>query len=243
MCGRFARKDIDTFLVKVFDIDNLDQHRQTIGRFPLYNVSPTNEVPVVVQDGGRRLVKPMKWWFIPSWSRTGKPDHYATFNARADKIVDPQNRLWHPAFKSRRCIVPVSGFYEWKKTTVKQPYYIYLKDSPVMALAGLWDVWRPPTPKQDQPPTDNAPFYSFAIVTTDPNELMTEIHPRMPVILDPSNYQQWLDPGNHNLKDLEKLLRPFPTELMAKHRAPKEVGKAGYEAPDLVEPAPRDSLF
>ena len=127
-------------------------------------------------------------------------------------------------FKRRRCLVPVSGFFEWRKPE-RTAFRFEVKDEPLFALAGLWDVWKNPT--------DETLLRSFTIVTTEANELMAEVHNRMPVILKPQDYARWLSRGEQERPPLD-LLRPFDADLMVKHLAHPKVGNVRNQGREML---------
>lgn len=174
-----------------------------------YNVAPSQLAPVVrAVESGRELAK-MRWGLVPAWAKDVKIA-YSTINARAEGLADKP--AFRSAFKRRRCLVPVSGFYEWKAVPgakVKQPYYITLADGEVMVFAGLWESWRDPTAPQDAPAIE-----SFTIITTSANELMATIHDRMPVIVDAADFARWLDPANQETASIAGIMKPYSSELM-----------------------------
>jgi putative SOS response-associated peptidase YedK len=230
MCSRIARKYQAQALADEFDVkEYLDERPELSDELSDDLLLPTARAPIIVEEGGRRIVKVASWWYIAPWSKTGEPDKWATFNARSDKIADPKS-LFFRSFKAQRCLVPVSAFYEYKgaKPKDKVPYLICVKDKPMFALAGLWSHWSPPK----DAPTDKAPFDSFTVVTTEPNALVSTIHNRMPVILDRKDYAQWLDPANEDIESLAKLLVPFPAERMSAEEQPKP-----EHAPRAAKPA------
>jgi putative SOS response-associated peptidase YedK len=197
MCGRFSIVSSKGTIEERFDVILDDDDFKSV-----YNAAPTQKLPLItnVEPGKLNFYK---WGLIPFWA---KDQSLASkmINARADTILEK------PAFKGlikrRRCLVISDGFYEWKQLSggKKQPYRITLKDNGLYAYAGLWDEWNDPA---------GSKINSFTIITTDPNELMKEIHNRMPVILKKENEKKWL--SNHaETEELLFLLKEFPAELM-----------------------------
>ena len=151
-----------------------------------YNVAPGQSIPVVrTQPGPRaRQIVEMHWGLVPSWATDPAIGH-RMINARTETAA--QKPAFREAFKHRRCLIPVDGFYEWTHAAGrKQPYFIRLKDPGVFALAGLWETWRKP---------DRTALESCTILTTAANNLIKPLHDRMPVILAPPTHDQWLDPA------------------------------------------------
>jgi putative SOS response-associated peptidase YedK len=131
------------------------------------------------------------------------------------------------AFKKRRCLILADGFYEWQKTDDgKQPYYIKMQDDSPFAFAGLWETWK-----------DGDEIRSGTIITTDANDLMSEIHHRMPVILPPENYEVWLDPDFEEKEALTSLLKPYPADAMEAYPVSRRVNKPSNNEPSVLEHA------
>lgn len=248
MCNRVAKEYKNAELADEYDVrDYLDEHPGLLERAAGSTVGPANLVPIITRDGRQRVVKIASWWYIPSWSKTGKPDARATFNARSDKIGEPKS-LFHASFKSRRCLVPVTAFYAFKGGTgrTKTPYLFSVKDRPIFSLAGLWDHWEPGRANSAETPADHAPFDSFTVITTDANELGLPIHDRMPVIIDRDDYARWLDPENHDFGALQKLLVPFVATRMSVMEQPRSAttSSAAKKARDAdEEPSVQGELF
>lgn len=171
----------------------------------------------------------MKWWLIPSWSKDGKAS-YATFNARCEDVATKP--AFRGPFKSKRCLIPADGFYEWKKTgegkaAPKIPHFIRTSDGKPFALAGLWNCWH--GGEGDEART----ITSCTIVTTTPNEVMEQLHNRMPVILPREAYAMWLDPAVKDREALESLLVPYAGAMEA-YPVSTAVNKPGPNGPELI---------
>jgi putative SOS response-associated peptidase YedK len=181
MCGRYTLRVSPAELAEIFET------LRTIEWSPRYNIAPTQTVVAVRQgEQGRELAR-VRWGLIPSWAKDAKIGNNL-INARADGVATKPS--FRHAFKKKRCLIPVDGFYEWQVVPgqkTKQPFHIGLQDAPVFAFAGLWESWTDPEGK---------PVESSSIITTDANEAMAAVHNRMPVILDPKDYDEWLDRGN-----------------------------------------------
>src|ERR1044071_1625887 len=165
MCGRYVLADIAALAAR-FDLA-MDPSAVAAR----YNVAPTQTMPVVVKQSPNRLVM-MRWGLVPSWAKDGKTEQLM-INARAETLA--QKRTFSKLLTTQRCLVPASGFYEWQQTSGgKVPHYISLQDESLLAFAGLYDRW-----------TDNqgTEVFSYTIITTEPNTLMSSIHNRMPAIL------------------------------------------------------------
>jgi putative SOS response-associated peptidase YedK len=192
---------------------------------PRYNIAPTQEVPIIVNEEGNRVVM-MRFGLIPSWSKE-KKTRYSLINARAETVA--KKPMFRRLLGKHRCLVPTTGFYEWKKIgSSKSPYFIRLKDEKYFALAGLWDHWKDPKGEE---------IRSFTIITTKANDLLSEIHPRMPVILRKEDEKLWLNDRILTDKELEGLFRPFPSGLMASYPVSSSVNSVKNDRKELVAPA------
>jgi putative SOS response-associated peptidase YedK len=199
MCGRFSLR---TSGKAVADFFGLPEIPTLPARF---NIAPTQPVPAVrvgPEHEGRGLAL-LRWGLIPAWAADLIIGN-RMINARAETAATKPT--FRKAFRQRRCLIVADGFYEWKKFNGrKQPYYIRLQDGQPFAFAGLWERWN----------RGDSPIDSCTILTTDANELVGSIHDRMPVILDPGDYDLWLDPDVQDPKRLEPLLVPYTSEAMA----------------------------
>lgn len=171
---------------------------------PNFNMSPTHEVLVVRNNDDQLAFDFLRWGLIPAWAKEASIG-YKMINARGETIAEKPS--FKKAFKSRRCIIPLSGFIEWKREEkIKRPFKIYLKDEPIMSVAGIWESWRPGK--------DEKEVQTFSIITTSANEFMTNIHDRMPVILRKKDEDAWLDPANEDVEALNELLKPCPSSWL-----------------------------
>jgi putative SOS response-associated peptidase YedK len=200
MCGRFARKEEKLLLESRFGCDA----PAGVLPAPEYNIAPSQDCPVVTVEGDRRVLGLMRWGLVPAWADDVKIG-YRMINARGETVAEKQS--FKTLLKKSRCLVPASGFYEWKKLASggKTPYFIKLKGGGPFAFAGLWTVWH--AGREDE-------LRSFTIITTSANELMSPIHDRMPVILDEKDEARWLDPELVKPEDLLPLLVPYPPDAM-----------------------------
>jgi len=193
---------------------------------PKYNIAPSLEVLVVREDNVEgRAASFYRWGLIPSWAKDPTVGNRMA-NARAETLAEKPS--FKSAFRRWRCLVPASGFYEWKAVpgSRKQPYYIRPKDQELFGLAGITELWHGP----------EGPLHSVCLITTEPNELMRSIHDRMPVIVPPEDYAAWLDPANQNPKLLRPFLRPFPAAQMDAYPVGLAVSNARNEGKHLIEP-------
>ncbi|MEO9884319.1 MAG: SOS response-associated peptidase [Balneola sp.] len=235
MCGRYhlsfkKRLEIDEFLAIVDSGNYRAPGRQGELEFANYNVAPTSLMPVCrVSDEGKRVLDSMYWW-LNKWpiKEGDKPNFkYSTFNARDDKLKT--SKLWRSLIEdpSKRCIVPMNGYYEFSGGKGnKTPNYFYPTDDHFFGVAGIWS---PYSPFKDTK--------SFAIITTKPNSVQEPIHDRMPVILHPTEFDDWLNPDN-SLEYIMEMMKPYPEDAMATHVVSKDVNSTRnkIDAPYLIEP-------
>ena len=166
----------------------------------------------------------MRWGLIPAWSKQPRIS-YATFNARAETVATKP--VFRAAYRARRCLVPASGFYEWREEGGrKQPWYFSAADGHELAFAGLWEEWQGP---------DVPPLLSCTIIVGPTNELVAPVHDRMAVILRPDDYATWLDPTQAR-NAVDHLLRPCPADWLHGWRVSRAVNKAGAEGEELIAP-------
>jgi putative SOS response-associated peptidase YedK len=198
-----------------------------------YNVAPTRSVWTVFDDGATRRLDLARWGLVPFWAKDLSIGS-RMINARAETVAD--KNAFKKAFRTRRCIVPADGFYEWTKPAGqphKQPWYIHRPDGEPFAFAGLWETWRGPDPGSGG---DAATVRTCTILTGSANEKMSEIHDRMPVILPPHAWATWLDPEVDDPDLLGTFLVPAPSELITFHPVSTEVNNARNHGAHLVDP-------
>lgn len=224
MCGRFTLFDSAASVAERFGLAEVPSLS------PRYNIAPAGEVSVVriPPGGGVRELVPVRWGLVPSWAKDPSLGN-RMINARAETAAGK------PAFRSalrrRRCLVPASGFYEWKRTNGrKQPYFIRMRAGKVFGFAGLWESWRDPA---------GPAVESCALLTTSPNDLLRPIHDRMPVIVSPEDYELWLSTEVQDPKDLSILFRPYPAEEMVAFPVGTAVNNPKTDSPGLIEPLDR----
>ena len=182
-------------------------------------------IPIVRhrRDGEGHELALVRWGLVPFWAKDLSIGS-KMINARAEGIAEKP--AFRAAFKARRCLVPADGFYEWQKVDGgKQPMLIRLRSKSTFAFAGLWEVWRSP----------EGPVETCTIVTTEPNAVTAPIHNRMPVILEPADYDRWLDPSQ---PDAQALLRPCPDDWLEAYPVSTRVNTPRNDTADLIEPFP-----
>jgi len=228
MCGRYTLNSAGDRIAKVFDLD------QTPELTPRFNISPGQEAPVIRDASEVRSCGALHWGFAPH--RKGER---FLINARSETVSEKPS--FRSGFETRRCLVPATGFYEWRKNgPSRAPYHLRLKSGEIFAMAGIWRH------RTDEPTDDKAPD-AFVVMTTTANRVVAAIHDRMPVILGRSDYDRWLDPSNQNPSDLAGLLRPLAGDLMESYPVSSFVNSAhneGERCLEKVEEAPvQRSLF
>jgi len=218
MCGRFEIHSAIELIAKIFGI-----HEWDIEYSPSYNIAPSQDILLVVNDGKRLLVK-SRWGFVPSWSKELSAG-YKMINARAESVADKPS--FRQAFQNQRCLVVADGFYEWKKEgTTKRPFYIRLKSGKPMGFAGLYNVWKSPEGEQ---------ICTSTIITTDANELLHPLHGRMPVITPPGAYDIWLDPMIHDKALLQAVLKPYASEALDTYEVTPKVNSPKNNSPENIQ--------
>ncbi len=222
MCGRFTETAKPEQIEKEFSVKIADEKLFK----PRYNIAPTQIVSAVLEQDGTRIISGLKWGLIPHWS---KDDSFASklINARAETLAEKPS--FRDAFKHKRCIIPASSFYEWDKKSsgTKQPYYFYLKDKDVFGFAGLYEEW---LDKETGELVETC-----TIITTEANKVLEPVHDRMPVILKPKDYEQWLDAKEKDTGKLQKLLAPYPSEEMTAYKVGTSVNAPSNDSPELIE--------
>jgi len=220
MCGRFSLTLSDICLL----CKRYDAEKKAFSWHARFNIAPTQKHPVVLFDGKNKLIEPMGWGLIPHWAKE-KKFQYSMVNARGETV--DQKPAFKGPFRSRRCLVPTDGFYEWqKKEGEKQPLRIKVLNPSIFSLAGLWEEWTDPR--------SNETHRTFTIITTEANSLLENIHDRMPVILHQRDEAKWLDPGQSN-DALKKLLVPFPSEEMEFFPVSTIVNSWKNDVPECIE--------
>lgn len=222
MCGRSSLTVIEKELEKRFNSTFYSEDLERYNPLPNYNVAPTHMHPVITNLDQDHL-QFYRWGLIPFWAKDEKVG-YKMINARKETLLE--KTTFKNAVNKKRCIVPLDGFYEWKKTaTGKQPYRIVTTNTEVFCVAGLWERWSPKAGED---------IFSFTIITQAPNDLMAEIHNRMPAILSPDQERDWLD-MSIPAADAIEMLAPYPDELMRAYPVSTRVGNVRENDEGLLE--------
>lgn len=250
MCGRYASTRARQELLDEFQVE-LDAGEDAIE--PDYNVAPTKSVPAVItrapkgEEGDEeppqpvRTLRTIRWGLVPSWAKDPKIGS-RMINARIETVHEKP--AYRRAFARRRCLLPADGFYEWYELEVpgkkprKQPFFIRPADGGVLAMAGLYEIWRDPTRDEDDP---DRFWWSTTVITTNAEDELGRIHERMPMMLAPEQWAAWLDPTAADRETLLDLLQPaLPGALVAQPVAPL-VSNVRNNGPELVAPIPLES--
>lgn len=221
MCGRFALNENPKKFAEYFHLSGEVELSSS------WNIAPSLRIHTITDDQeGQRHLNRMKWGLIPSWAKEAAIGNKLS-NARGETVAEKPS--FRSAFKYHRCIIPASGFYEWKTDKgVKFPWYISLKSGDPMAFAGLWETWQP---------ENGEAVESCCIITTDANALMQPIHDRMPVILDQDQWETWLSPQIKQPDKLIPLIRPHDSNSMQAWPVSRELNRVGLRNDaGLIEP-------
>ena len=221
MCGRY---NIITDAQALYDAYQVEAELAE-GRLARYNVAPATDQLVILCEDGRRAARWHRWGLIPHWAKD-PAIAYKTINARGESVA--AKPAFRAAFRQRRCLVPASGFYEWKvQDGGKQPYLIRPRGGGLLSFAGLWESWAGP----------EGEVRSFTIITTEPNELMARIHDRMPAIIPREQHARWLDPALRDAAAIQPLIASCPAAELEAIPVGREINNARNQGPELIEPA------
>jgi len=216
MCGRYSFAVVDELIEQRFGV----RVRTAIYK-ARYNCAPGQDLAVISNENPGELAF-YRWGLIPFWAKE-KSIGYKMINAKSETINEKPS--YKNAFRNKRCLVPADSFFEWKKDAQKDPYRIMMKDEQPFAMAGIWDRWTT---------SDGEIIHSFSIITTSPNELMSGIHDRMPVILHPGDEQRWLSALAES--ELLDMLKPFPPERMKAYKISKLVNSPKNDSGEILTP-------
>jgi putative SOS response-associated peptidase YedK len=221
MCGRFAQPHSSEELARIFRArPTVDMPGQR------FNVAPTDEVAGVVEHHGERVIEPFRWGLVP-WYAEDRRGAARLINARAETVETKP--AFRTSFAKRRLIIPAAAFYEWQRAgNRREPFAVRRRDDDPLALAGVWAIWR-----DDE---TGERIYTCSILTTVPNALVEPIHNRMPVILDPSDWDRWLSPDTARA-ELRELLYPFPADALRMYPVSPAVNNVRNEGAELLERA------
>ena len=236
MCGRFTLKQTDAELARM-----TEAAWEAWGLKARYNIAPSQPVFAIRVERGQRVGRMLHWGLVPPWADDISIG-YRMINARSETAH--QKPSFKHALRRRRCLIPTDGFYEWRKKPMvadagvtgkrkqpKQPYIITIADEQTFCMAGLWEHWQDPQGNE---------LESCTILTTAANELIGELHDRMPVIIEPTCYGDWLDSANEEVASLSEFFVPFPSELMMYRAVSRTVNSPKNEGPACMAPVDTD---
>ncbi len=221
MCGRYRLSRRKQLVEEYFDSAGEDDW------VPRYNIAPTQPVPIIRQNPKepRRELSLVRWGLIPWWAKDSS-GAAAMINARSETAATKP--AFRDALKLRRCLIPADGFYEWKRNgKEKQPYCFEVNDGELFAFAGIWETWKDASRKTIE---------TCSILTTTPNAVTSTVHDRMPVILEPHNYDVWLDPGMTKVDAVTDMLKPFDARLMRSFPVSTRVNHAANDDAECSTP-------
>jgi len=220
MCGRFALFARSGEIKEHFSLTHEPELPER------YNIAPGEQVLAVDMHANLHFEADwFKWGLIPYWAKDEKIG-YKMINARAETIA--QKPAFKKAFKSRRCLVAVNGFYEWhREGKIKQPYYFKRRDNQLFAIAAIWEYWKSPEDKI---------IKSCSLITTPACSIMMPIHDRMPAIINPDDYPTWLDTQDYDASQLKELLLPNSSSVFELHPVSTKVNNARYKESDVITP-------
>ena len=254
MCGRYASSRRPQDLAEEFEIDEA-MVKESVAEplAPDYNVAPTKEVYAVVtrpprtDDGGQaeepaRQLRVLRWGLVPFWAKDPAIGS-RMINARMETVTEKP--AFRQAFAKRRCLLPADGYYEWYATEqrtkagkpVKQPFFIRPEDGSVMAMAGLYEIWRDPTREDDDPQRFR---WTCTVLTTTAEDAVGHIHDRMPLLVEPERYAAWLDPVQDDPELLRSLLVPAAPGRLEAYPVSTAVNNVRNNGPELLEPIPAE---
>jgi putative SOS response-associated peptidase YedK len=230
MCGRYTSVTPADEVARYFDVDEVVLEDDP--RPPRWNVAPTDPVLGVAQVGDVRRLGTFRWGLVPHWAE-GPSVGARMINARAETLLE--KAAFRRPLARARGIVPADGFYEWEARPgrPKQVWYIRRRDGGLLAFAGLWATWRREGAEER--------VVSCSIITTSANEVLAPIHDRMPVVLAPETWAEWLDPANQDVEDLVDLLVPAEADVLERIPVGSAVGNVANDGPELVEPVEPDA--
>lgn len=220
MCGRYAFLLPPEAMAQLFKVLNEVEYP------PRYNIAPTQPVITILEREGRRTAELFRWGFVPAWVKDPR-EFPLLINARSEGMADKPS--YRDALRNTRCIVPATGYYEWRKRPdgTTWPYYITTADGSTMAFAGLYATWAGPNGEE---------IDTVCIVTTEPNHEVSAVYNRMPAILTGNDIDTWLNTRDVEARDAMRLIAPAPEGVMTLHPVARTVGKAEAEGPGLIVP-------
>jgi putative SOS response-associated peptidase YedK len=220
MCGRFAQRSPAKKVAKQFKVEEVPPLAER------YNVAPAQMILGIREEGRAREATFFKWGLVPRWAKDPGIGN-KLINARSETVEEKPS--FRGAFRRRRCIIPADGFYEWKREAGrKHPFYFRMRDERPFGFAGLWERWEG---------EGGEAINSCTILTTEANKILSPVHDRMPIILDPENYSLWLEGDERDRELLRGLLRPYPATEMVGYPVSTLVNSPSNGGAELIEEA------
>lgn len=222
MCGRFTLTAPVDMLLDRFDVEFFMQEQEYA---PSYNVAPSQSVLAIINNGEHNKMGFLRWGLIPTWAKDMSLG-YKMINARAETLTEKPS--FRNAYRKKRCLIVADSFYEWKRVDnkTKIPMRIKLKNNDLFAMAGLWENWKSP---------EGTSVFSCSVITTAANELVKEIHDRMPVILKPEDEKYWINPSITEPNQLNRLLKPLDEHLMETYEVSTLVNSPKNNSIELIQ--------
>lgn len=219
MCGRFTFAVKPDEIMERFGVDSIPFDLP-----PRFNIAPGQNIPAIIEDRGQRRIGQLRWGLVPSWAPDAKGG-YKMINARAETLTEKP--AYRRLFERKRCIIPADGFYEWQqRPSGKQPMRIMMKNEELFSFAGLFDTWSGP---------EGEKIHTCTIITTRPNEVVKDIHDRMPVILHQEDEAIWLDRERYDTSLLQSLLVPYDPDQMRAYPVSSMVGSPRNDVPECIQ--------
>ncbi|MGE7271710.1 SOS response-associated peptidase [Brevibacillus panacihumi] len=219
MCGRFTFVVSPDEIMERFELDSIPFDLP-----PRYNIAPGQNIPAIIEDKGQRRIGQLRWGLVPSWASDAKGG-YKMINARAETLTEKP--AFRRLFERKRCLIPADGFFEWQqRPSGKQPMRIMMRNGEPFAFAGLFDTWSSP---------EGEKIHTCTIITTRPNEVVKDIHDRMPVILRQEDEAIWLDRKRYDASLLQSLLVPYDPDQMRAYPVPAMVGSPKNDMPECIQ--------
>ena len=225
MCTRYVLHASPAAIAAQFALEEIPEI------LPRYNIAPSTLIPAIVASNHCRAIQFYQWGLVPSWA---KDPSIATklVMARGETVFEKPS--FRGAAKYRRCLIPADGFFEWRTIgKQKQPFYIHLRQQELMAMGGLYEIWERP----------EGVIASAAVITTESNALISQIHERMPVIIGPEDYDTWLDPYFQDHEAVGKLIRPYAADRMEMYPVTRLMGNPRFDNPEAIRPIEATTLF
>ena len=221
MCGRFTLHTPESKIREAFSLD----HTEPLGLKPRYNITPSQQIPIIRDTETSREMIMAQWGLVPNWSKEPKTK-YSTINARIESVAEKPT--YRTPFKRRRCLIPADGFYEWKVVNGnKIPHHIRMKDSSVFAFAGLWDHWE----------GEGQTLDSSTIIVMPSNEAMRPIHERMPAIIAPAHFDYWLDSRITDKQKIMQYLNSAPSIQLTAYPVSTWMNTPKHDDKRCIQPA------